>query len=242
MLRCPICAHENDDFSTVCTNCKSFLQNRVPNLNLFETSWGIIEAPRKTFRTIVLAEHKNFSILLFVFFGIALSFTAFWYFRLGELFDTLLDLIPWALGSGIVFGLVAAPLLSLVYHATTRLLGSSMRFRNSFALLAYSLVPVAASLILVLPIELLTFGMYLFTSNPHPWVIKPVSFALLVGFDALMALWSIILVVQGTSVGHQFAGSKSVATVVVLMCFLGGLFFAATPRLIQLLQTAGDMQ
>ncbi|MBI2619998.1 MAG: YIP1 family protein [Ignavibacteriales bacterium] len=240
MLVCPTCAFENDDFSTVCANCKSFLQNRVPNLNLFETAWGVIEAPRTTFRTIVLAEHKNYSFFLFVCFGIALSFTAFWYFKLGELFDTLLDLIPWAFGTGVAVGLVSAVLFSALYHGTARLLGSSMRFRNSFALLAYSLVPIALSLVLVLPIELLTFGMYLFTANPHPWVIKPVSYAMLLGFDTVIAFWSIALAVLGTSVVHRFSFSKSIVTVMILLSSLAALFLGGSPHLVQLLRTAGE--
>ena len=103
MLRCPTCAFENDDFATTCVQCKSFLQNRVPNLNLFETAWGILESPRPTFRKVTLAEHKNYSLFLYSGFGVAVAFAMFWYARLGMQFSSLLDLIPAAIGIGVYF-------------------------------------------------------------------------------------------------------------------------------------------
>lgn len=228
MLRCPTCAFENDDFAITCQNCKGFLQNRVPNLNLFETAWGVLESPRSTFRSIRLAEHKNFSLLLFCCFGIALSFTAFWYLKLGRLFETLLDLIPWALAGGMALGLFASLLLTGLYHLLARLFGSRIPFRNSLGLLAYSFVPIVFSLVFVLPIELLTFGMYLFTGNPHPSVIKPLSYVLLVGFDTIMALWTVTLLIIGTSVVHRMGGRKALTLVLTAIAILSGAFLAAT--------------
>jgi hypothetical protein len=102
------------------------------------------------------------------------------------------------------------------------------RSRRSLGVLGYSMTPVAFSLILILPIELLTFGMYLFTSNPHPYVMKPVSYVLLIGFDALIASWTLGLAVVGTRVGHQLNTMKSMVVVfVTLGLFIGGMFFVA---------------
>lgn len=229
MITCPVCLAENDDFATTCTKCKAFLQNRVPNLDLFQTAWKILESPRATFRQIVLAEHKNFSLLLFALFGINLSFTAFWYFKLGSRFDTLLDLLPWALLIGLGLGAVTAVVLTLAYHVVARILGGAGGWKDSMALLAYSLIPIAISLLILLPIELLTFGMYFFTSNPPPYTLKPVSYVLLVGIEALLALWSFILVIVGTKVGHRLGVLKSILVVVLTVgLFGGGLFFAAS--------------
>ncbi len=228
MLRCPTCAFENDDFAITCQNCRGFLQNRVPNLNLFETAWGVLESPRATFRSIRLAEHKNFSLFLFGCFGISLSFTFFWYLRLGRFFENLLDLIPWAIVGGIGLGLVTSMTLTGLYHLVTRLFGSRIRFRNSLGLLAYSFVPIVFSLVFVLPIELMTFGMYLFTGNPHPSVIKPLSYGLLVGFDSIMGFWTIILVTVGTSIVHRMGVAKAIALVLTVIAILGGSFYWAT--------------
>ena len=116
MIQCPVCRAENDDFAITCSECKGFIQDRVPNLNLFETGWTVLESPHKAFRTITLAEHKNYVLFLFTLFGISLSFTGFWLFRLGRYFDNLLDLIGSALSAGIVLGLAAAVFETLTYH------------------------------------------------------------------------------------------------------------------------------
>jgi hypothetical protein len=228
MIKCTVCLAENDDFSTTCINCKAFLQDRVPNLNLFETSWQVIESPFKAFRKIALAEHKNYVLFLFSLLGVSLSFTAFWYLRLGTRFESLLDLIPAAVGIGVLFGFVSAVVVTGVYHLIAKAMGGMAGVKGSLGVLGYSMTPVAFSLILILPIELLTFGMYLFTGNPHPYVMKPVSYVLLIGFDAVIAMWTLALAVVGTNVGHQLSILRSIVVVfVTLGLFVGGMFFAA---------------
>ena len=224
MITCPVCQHENDNFALTCMSCKGFLQNRIPNLDLFETAWKIIESPRAAFRHIALADHKNYSLVLFAVFGISLSFTGLWYFELGSRFSTLLDLIIVALVSGPVLGLAASVVISLVFHLFAKVSGGKAPFRTSLAVLAYSLTPVVLSVFLVLPIELLSFGMFMFTSNPHPYVIKPLSYVLLVGFDSLMTLWTILLAVVGGMIAHGLSFAKSFAVILLLLAVLSGVF------------------
>ena len=228
MIKCTVCQAENDDFATTCTQCKAFLQDRVPHLNLFETSWQVIESPGEAFRKIVLAEHKNYVLFLFSLLGVGAAFTAFWYFRLGLRFSSLLELIPSAVGGGVVFGLAASVLVTAVYHGFARTLGGTTGFRNSFGVIGYALTPVAFSLFLILPIELSTFGMYLFTGNPDPYTMKPLSYVLLVGFDGLIGVWTFALAVVATRVAHRMSVFKSfVAVAGTLALFVGGIFFAA---------------
>jgi hypothetical protein len=217
MITCTVCLAENDEFAITCSKCKAFLQDRVPNLDLFETGWMVLESPTKAFRRITLAEHKNYVYFLFTLFGVGLSFTGFWFFRLGNRFVTLMDLIPAAVGVGIVLGSILALLLTGVYFGFARMLGGATNFRTSFGLLGYSFTPIALSLLLVLPIELLTFGMYLFTWNPDPYAMKPLSYVVLIGLDGIVAAWSIWLAIVGTRIGHQLVLWR--ASVVVLGTF-----------------------
>lgn len=228
MIKCAVCLAENDDFATTCIYCKAFLQDRVPNLNLFETSWQVIESPTKAFRKIALAEHKNYVLFLFALLGVSLAFTALWYLRLGNRFQSLLDLIPTAVGIGVVLGFVSAGVVTGAYHLIAKMMGGLTGFRGSFGVLGYSMTPVAFFLMLILPIELLTFGMYLFTANPHPYAMKPVSYVLLIGFDVLIAVWTVALAVVGTKVGHQLSILRSMIVVfATLGLFIGGMVFAA---------------
>jgi hypothetical protein len=224
MIKCTVCLAENDDFAVTCTKCKAFLQNRIPNLDLFDTAWKVLDSPRQAFRTITLAEHKNYVLFLFSLFGVSLSFTGFWYFRLGTHFITLIDLIPAAIGLGVVLGLMTSVVITAIYFGFAKILGGTAGFRTSLGVLGYSITPITLSLIFVLPIELLTFGMYLFTSNPTPYTMKPLSYVLLVGFDAAVSVWSIVLAVIGTRVAHRISMAKALITVLgTLVIFFGGL-------------------
>lgn len=222
MIQCPVCNVENDEFAVTCSTCKAFLQDRVPNLNLFETGWTVLESPRKAFRTITLAEHKNYVLFLFSLFGISLSFTGFWFFKLGRHFENLLDLIGYALGAGIVVGLLAALVITLLYHVIAKLLGGRTGFRSSLGLVGYSLTPMALAVFLILPIKLLTFGMFMFTGNPDPYTLKPFSYVMLLGFDALVSIWSIGLAILGTRIGHQVNIGKAIAVVMSTIALIGG--------------------
>jgi hypothetical protein len=222
MIQCPVCHAENNDFAVTCSHCRGFIQDRVPNLDLFETGWTVLESPRKAFRTITLAEHKNYVLFLFTLFGISLSFTGFWLFRLGRYFENLLDLMWSALGAGVILGLAAAIVLTGAYHGLAKLLGGKTGFRGSLGLIGYSLTPIALTVFILLPIELLTFGMYMFTWNPHPYTVKPLSYIILVGFDAVVALWSLALAVLGTRVGHQLNTGKALIAVLGTVAILGG--------------------
>ena len=107
MITCRVCNTENDEYAIVCRNCKSYVQNRIQNLDFFETVWKVIESPRKAFHDITLAEHKNYSLLLFALFGVALSFTGFWYFKLGSRFESLLNVLSVAPSQALALGLFA---------------------------------------------------------------------------------------------------------------------------------------
>ncbi len=235
MVQCPTCAFENDEFATICSKCRAFLQNRVPNLNFFDTSWGILESPFKTFRLIGIAEHKNYSGFLFCCFGIAVSFTAAWYLKIGVFFETLLDLIPFLFGVGVILGGVFALILPVIHYKSAKITGTDTRLRQSYGVLAYSFVPILLSLILVLPIELLTFGMYMFTSNPHPAVIKPVSYYVLIGCDILLATWTTALVFMGTRTVQRVSVIRSAFVLLLLLIVVVAVLAAAAPGLKALL-------
>lgn len=229
MVTCSICAVQNDEFAITCSGCKGFLQNRVPNLDLFATAWKILENPSRAFRQIRLAEHKNFMFFLHGLLGIALSFTCFWYLRVGEFFNTLLDVLIWGTVTGLIGGTVITLLFSLLYHRLVQLFGGKGGVRDSMALVGYSSVPIALSLVTILPIELMTFGMYLFTSNPSPYVLQPASFLLLAGLDILLLCWSLVLITRGTKIIHQISWIRSAVVMIFLLIGYGSLLFFVTP-------------
>jgi hypothetical protein len=224
MLNCPVCQTENDMYATVCTKCGSFLQNRIPNLDLFYIAWKVLESPRKAFHLITLAEHKNYVLFLYTLAGIAAAFAGFWYFTLGEVIGNILVLIFFALLIGIPLGLILCPVASLVHLVMVKILGKNVSFRISLGTTGYALVPIIISLLFVKPIELLTFGLYFFSVNPPPIAIKPVSYVVLIGFDGVLLVWSFLLLIVGTKIGCQLSVWKStLVSAVVYVLILFGL-------------------
>jgi hypothetical protein len=210
MINCSVCQTENDQYSTVCKKCGGFLQNRVPNLDLFDVLWKIIENPRNAFRLIMLAEHKNYALFLYTLSGIAITFTGFWYFKLGDRFENILVLIFLSILIGIPLGIALCPIASSLHWGLSKILGNKASFRNSLGITSYSLTPIVISLLFVLPVELLTFGMYFFTFNPPPITIKPISYMLLIGLDIALTVWAWVILIIGTKVGNQISLWKSI--------------------------------
>lgn len=226
MLRCPTCQFENDAYALICTNCRGYLQNRVPNLDLFDTVWGVVESPVSTFRRIALAEHKNYALFLFWGVGVAAAFALLWQHRLGNVFDTIPSLLAAGLGAGVVLGPVLAIVLPGVAQLVLTTLKVKARFRNSLASLAYSTSPVIFSVIVILPVELAVFGMYMFTGNPSPYSLKPVAYVTLIGLDSLLSLWAVVLGVVGLRVVHQTSWAKAVLAMLAILALLAGLVWA----------------
>ncbi len=210
MINCSVCQTENDQYATICKKCGSFLQDRIPNLDLFDLLWKIMENPRNAFRLIMIAEHKNYAVFLYSLTGIAITFVEFWCFKLGIRIENIMLIIFFAILIGLPFGIALCPIVSLLHCSLSKLFGSKISFRNSLGITSYSLTPVIISLIFVLPVELLTFGIYFFTFNPPPITIKPISYILLVGLDIALIVWAWILLIIGTYVGNQIPLWKSI--------------------------------
>lgn len=234
MISCPTCATNNDPFSIICINCKGYLQNKVVNLDLGRMIWKIIEDPISAFREIGLAQNKNFALMLHGFLGIALTFTLMWHLEIGDRFEGLLELLIIGTLLGATAGGIGMLMISTIFHLVTRSLGGRGSIRDSYALIGYSSVPILFSLILVFPIELMTFGMYLFAGNPSPYVIKPTLFLVLAGLDLTLFIWTVVLVILGTKVIHRLSTFKSIAIAFVLLVGLFLLNWSLSPYILRL--------
>jgi hypothetical protein len=210
MIICSVCQTENDQFASICKKCGAFLQNRIPNLDLFDVLWKIIETPRNAFQLIIRAEHKNYALFLYTLSGIAFTFAGFWHFKLGNRFENILLIILPAILIGLLIGIALCPIVSSLHWGLSKILGNKSSFRISLGITSYSLLPIVLSLLFVLPIELLTFGMYFFTFNPPPITIKPISYMLLIGLDIALTVWAWVLLIIGTTVGGQISLWKSI--------------------------------
>ncbi len=221
MIVCPVCGTENDNLAVTCMECRSYLQGKVDNLNLFGTVWGLIESPRATLRRIVLARHKNYVLFLSALFGIALVYGLIWFKKLGNRITDPALIMGIGLLAGPVAGIACAFLLGGALAALSRLYGGKAGFRNAHALVAYASVPVILSLVFVFPVELAVFGRDFFGTNPHPMVVAPITYLMLIGLDALCIIWGWILLAEGALIASSVTRLRAFLMVVTLLVLTG---------------------
>ncbi len=115
------------------------------------------------------------------------------------------------LAAGVPAGILGLLLLSVVLRTAARTLGGTGTIRNVFAVCAYAATPIVLSLVVVFPVEIALFGIYLFDRNPSPMVLKPVPYVVLAVIDGLAALWSFLLLGIGLRVATGLPGIRAAA-------------------------------
>lgn len=232
MLLCPVCGKENDDLAVVCVSCKGYLQAKVDTLDLFHTSWALVESPKATMHRIAIARHKNYALMLTVLFGIAFAVTILWLGNFGRLLGGLGPVMLVAIIGGPVLGVVSVLLMSIILRTTSGILGGHSSMRETWAVVAYATVPIVWSLVLVFPVEIAVFGGYFFDSNPSPLVINPVAYLGLLALDCIATLWSWILLIYAVRVAHRLSLPRAVFSALSIPIVAG--FLAVGIRMVKL--------
>ena len=226
MIECGVCGAANSDLALTCTKCKSFLQAKVDTLDLFATSWAVIESPARAFRRVVLSKRKNYVVALSVLMGMGATVTAASYHSLGPALGGIPGVAGVVLVGGAALGLLGVPLAAALLSALARMMGGSGGFRAVMGVIAYASTPVLLIMIAVVPIKLAIFGEYLFDHNPSPTVIAPMLYGVLTALEGLAALWSLRLLATGLGVATGLRGMRAVALALVTGSLAGALMWA----------------
>lgn len=214
---CPNCGAENPIYKYSCVNCKAFLRTRVVNIDLWHTISSIIESPVNTFTKIIEAEHKNFLIFLNSLIGIKFFLIAIILSSFNEINSVKTDYF--FLNLLIMIG-VSFILLILIAYLLTKLnsvFGLDNRFRDNYAIIVYSFIPLLMSLVLLSPVHYALFGPYWFTYNPPPYIIKEVPAYILLFIEALLILWSLMMIIWGY---YAQTRSKLYSTVMGILSYI----------------------
>jgi hypothetical protein len=222
MILCPVCKHSNDDFSIKCVSCGSFIQDRVPNLDLFAMIWLMIESPSVAFKKIIIAEHKNFVLFFSLFFGIGATYALMWIKRSGNSFDNLFPLLLFGTVIGIIISIPLFYCLTFSFHIILKLLKPETKFKVTYGIIGWSLVPIMLSVVFVLPFELSTLGLLLFSTNPSAYEVKPIVTVMLLGLDGFLVLWSLILATFGISIAYRF---RFIVSLIIVLLVVGATSF-----------------
>ena len=200
MNTCSICQAENHHLAATCVSCGGYLQNRTENLDLFATSWTVIERPIRAFRMIALSRRKNFAAFVSAMAGIGFMFGLFWVIAAGEYAASGTSLFAAGVLVGPLFGMLLILFFAYLVKSMAASVGSAVSLKNAFAIYSYALVPVVFSVLFLLPVEIIAFGRFFFTLHPTPFSLRPLSYVTLIGLDGLCALWTLYLLWAGTKV------------------------------------------
>lgn len=215
MIECPVCRYSNDDLSLKCSSCGSFIQDKVPTIDLFSMIWLVIESPKQAFKKIVLSEQKNFVLLQSLFFGISTAFAVMWMAKSGNNYDNLLPLLLHGIFFGLLAGVPFFLFIALSVHFFIKVFGGKGKWNETYAVVGWSLMPIVLATVFILPLELGILGLYFFSSNPNGFEYKPAVYVALIGFDALAVIWSVVLSSIGISIAHHFRMLKSLMMTLV---------------------------
>jgi hypothetical protein len=126
----------------------------------------------------------------------------------------------WAFVAGGIYGAVGYFLLGFALFFGARLLGSLGSFRRERQLVGFALVPLALSLLVLLPLRLALYGGETFRAGgPDEGTGEAVLLAAQLGFAA----WSFGLLLLGVRVVHGWDWLRSAATVVAGAALLAAI-------------------
>jgi len=192
--KCKKCGHINSAYKNICSECKSYLRERIVNIDLWNTIQLIIEDPVRAFKRIVFSEHKNFIVFITFFITLKNLITV--------RFLSVPDLGLNGVRTSFIFSLILMSLITLMLFYTFILLQRilyrkieiNLRLKDIYALNVYSFTPYLFGLIFIFPVELIVLGGDIFSNNPYSFQIKPLITFLLIGFEFLTIFWSFYLI------------------------------------------------
>jgi len=220
-ITCKKCETVNPLYTSICINCKSYLRERVVNIDLWKTIGQLIDDTQSAFKQILFSEHKNFIVFITFFLAIKNLILAR-FFSIPEIGQEGVK-IQFALSYLIILFLtfVIFSLFTFVQNLFYKKLKIDIRFKDIYSLNIYCFIPVILSLVFIFPVELIVLGGDIFSNNPTPFQIKPTVAYLLTGFEVITFVWSIVLLTKSII----FVSGKYTLSILLANLFLISLLF-----------------
>jgi hypothetical protein len=134
-------------------------------------------------------------------------------------YDAVLVAI-WTFIAGGLYGFVGYFVAGFGAYFGVRLLGSLGSFRRARQTVGFALVPLAASLLLVLPVRLAIYGGDTFRDGGAD---EGSGERVLLGVQFAFAAWSLVLLVLGVRVTHGWAWPRALIAVVAAAALLAAM-------------------
>lgn len=223
---CKNCESENPFYVLICVKCKSYLRERIYNIDLWSTIAQLIESPSKGFKSIIFSEHKNFLILIILLVSGK--------FFIDGMFLNLFSLKENAKISNYIFNYLIILGLTFVLITVFSFLVKIIikkyvqtRFADNFSIISYSFLPHVFGFLSLLPIELILYGGYLFSAEPSPFLIKETLAYVMLGFEGVIILWSFFLTFWAIKTQSKNILISFASAVIVQCTFFLAIYFVS---------------
>jgi hypothetical protein len=190
---CKNCSAENPFYQLICSSCKSYLRERVYNIDLWKITGQLIENPFSAFRTIIFSEHKNFLILLLMLIAAKIFLNGIYLTIFSKEWNANLEGYAVSYIIILIFLFLMLIIFSQLIEKIIAAKGIKTKFKDNFSILTYSFIPYCFGFTVLFPIELVLFGEYLFSYNPSPFLIKETLAYVLFSLEILIILWVVFL-------------------------------------------------
>ncbi|MFH0733652.1 MAG: hypothetical protein V1773_03650 [bacterium] len=222
-IKCANCETENPSYRFVCLKCKSYIRERVFNIDFWLTFWKTFESPVKTFSNVIFAEHKNFLSFILFLVSVKLSVNTFVLSNLinpkTNLTSNIIENLFFLIISFFAVFVISAVLLKIILKVSN----INSRFKDNLAILTYAQTPLLFSLFFIFPVQLGVFGIHWFIFNPNPIMIKSTVAYTFMGIDLILIIWGFIQ----TIIAH-FVQTRSVfysiIAAIIFYIIINGLF------------------
>lgn len=193
---CKNCQTSNPLHELTCRNCKSYLRERVYNLDLWKLLEQLIESPINGFTKIIHSEQKNFIVFIILLASIKFFINTIFFLltnpqnnlsSANSVRNYLIVLLSTALITSII---------SLLIKFTNQISSNVTRTKDILSILSYSLIPNTFALVILFPLELIFFGEYLFSNNPSPFIIKETVAYIMLALELLIMIWTLFLAIM----------------------------------------------
>jgi RNA polymerase subunit RPABC4/transcription elongation factor Spt4 len=226
-VKCKKCNHINPPYKNICTECKSYLRERVVNIDLWNTILLIIEEPAKAFRQIIFSEHKNFIIFLTFFISLKNLIIA--------RFISVPELGANGASVSLIFSLILMILITTVLTSSFSFIQNilysrkniTLRFQDFYAVYVYSFIPYLFGLIFIFPVELIVLGGDIFSNNPYSFQIKPLISYILIGVELITIIWSFFLIFKSILVVSEKKNFSILLTVSFSLVWILTLYISS---------------
>jgi hypothetical protein len=135
----------------------------------------------------------------------------------------------WAFIAGGIYGFVGYFVIGLAVLFGVRLFGSIGSFRRARQTVGFALVPLAVSVLVLLPLRLALYGGDTFRAGGAD---EGTGENVLLVAQLVFAVWSVALLVLGVRVVHGWSWLRAVAAVVVAAALLAALAVVLSPDLV----------